>query len=81
MTPNEALDRLHRAGWSVGETRAGRTWLVCEGKGRNRIQAEGRTQAEAWRRACEQASAVGRLAPCRPGGDDHEPAARRLPLP
>jgi hypothetical protein len=28
MPPDEALDRLHRAGWSVGETGTGRTWIV-----------------------------------------------------
>jgi hypothetical protein len=28
MTPDEALDRLHRAGWSIGDTRGGRTWIV-----------------------------------------------------
>jgi len=33
MDPTEALDRLHRAGWSVGETCAGRTWLVCSTNG------------------------------------------------
>ena len=42
MTPDEALDRLYRAGWSVGETCAGRTWLVCGANGENLIRATGR---------------------------------------
>jgi hypothetical protein len=33
MTPDEALDRLHRAGWSIGETCAGRTWIVSGSNG------------------------------------------------
>jgi hypothetical protein len=74
MTPDEALDRLHRAGWSVGETAAGSTWLVCGANGENQIHAKGRSQAEAWAEACEQAGTVGMLAPSRPGDDDHEHA-------
>ena len=31
MNPTEALDRLHRDGWSIGETGTGRSWLVCGG--------------------------------------------------
>jgi hypothetical protein len=60
MTPDEALDRLHRAGWSVGEAAAGSTWLVCGSNGENLLDARGRTQAEAWGGACEQARALGR---------------------
>jgi hypothetical protein len=72
MTPDEAWDRLHRAGWSVGDVVAGETWIVSGGHGgENRIHATGRTQAEAWTRACEQAPALGMLAPPRP--DDNEP--------
>jgi hypothetical protein len=83
MTPNEALNRLHRAGWSIGETGAGRIWLVCGTNGENLIKAEGRTQAMAWQGACEQARAVGMLAPSRPGDDDHDHARdpRRFSLP
>jgi hypothetical protein len=81
MTPDEALDRLHRAGWSIGETCAGRTWLVCGTNGENIIDARGRTQAEAWARACEEAAAVGMLAPPRPGDDNHDHAPRRFSLP
>jgi hypothetical protein len=83
MTPDEALDRLHRAGWSVGDTRAGRTWCVSGTNGENVIFATGRTQQEAWARACEQAAEVGMLAPPRPGDDDHDDAhdLRRFTVP
>jgi hypothetical protein len=60
-----ALDRLHRAGWTVGEVCCGSAWIVCGQNGENLIRAEGTTQAEAWRRACEQAAMVGMLAPER----------------
>jgi len=83
MTPDEALDRLHRAGGSVGDVVAGGAWIISGANGENQIRAVGRTQAEAWRLACEQAAAVGMLAPSRPGDDDHEHARdpRRFPLP
>jgi hypothetical protein len=45
----------------VGEAAFGRTWVVDAVNGENRIQAEGFAQAEAWRRACDQAQAVGML--------------------
>jgi hypothetical protein len=54
--------RLHSPGWSVGETGTATCWLVCGANGENLISAGGRTQAEAWHRACEQAAAVGMLA-------------------
>jgi hypothetical protein len=83
MTPDEALDRLHRAGWSIGETAAGSTWLVSGINGENVICARGGSQGEAWSEACEQARAGGMLAPPRPGDDDHEHprGPRRFPLP
>src|SRR5262249_17672955 len=81
MTLDEALDRLHRAGWSAGDVVAGGTWIVFGHNGENLMHATGRTQAIAWRHACEQAAAVGMLAPPRPGDDDHEHALRRFPLP
>jgi hypothetical protein len=56
---------VHRAGWSVGEARlltaAGRVWLVTGANGENALSARGRTQAEAGRRACQQAKALGML--------------------
>ncbi len=59
---DEPFDRLHRAGWSVGEVRTMRgTVLVSGTNGENRIQAEGKTSAEAWYRACQEAESVGML--------------------
>jgi hypothetical protein len=62
---DECRDRLHRAGWSVGETVTAPRWQVSGSNGENRLEASGRTQAQAWHRACEQARAVGMLAPLR----------------
>jgi hypothetical protein len=64
---DECLDRLRRAGWSVGETGGATRWIVSGHNGENAIKTEGRTQSEAWWRACEQARAVGMLAPPRRG--------------
>jgi hypothetical protein len=58
---DESLDQLLRSGWSVGEVCAWRTWLVSGTNGENRIEAEGRTQSEAWYRACQQAESLGML--------------------
>src|SRR6202035_4582523 len=72
MTPtnpsvDESLDRLRRAGWSVGDAAFGPddalTWLVTGNNGENVLKAEGRTRAEAYWRACVQAREVGMLAP------------------
>jgi hypothetical protein len=56
---------LRRAGWSVGDVRLltaeGAAWLVNGTNGENQVKAQGRTQAKAWHRACEQAEAVGLL--------------------
>src|SRR5919199_6312536 len=64
---DESRERLHRAGWSVGEAVFGPAWSVTGTNGENRLHATGATQAEAWWRACEQARAVGLLAPARLG--------------
>ena len=48
---DESRDRLHRAGWSVGEVAGARTWVVSGTNGENAICAEGADQAEAWWRA------------------------------
>jgi hypothetical protein len=64
-TPDESLDRLRRAGWSVGDVGTATRWLVSGTNGENVLFAEGRSRAEAWHRACEQAAAVGMLAPAR----------------
>jgi len=60
---DECRDCLHRADWSVGECAAGAAWVVDGRNGENLILAVAATQAGAWRRACEQARAVG-----MPGG-------------
>jgi hypothetical protein len=60
-SPDASLARLHAAGWSVGEVACGSTWVVSGTNGEHAVKAEGRTQAEAWWRACEQAKAVGML--------------------
>ena len=66
LSVDESFDRLHRAGWSIGETGGVTGWFVTGCNGENRIHAEGRTQAEAWYRATLQAEAVDMLA--RPKG-------------
>jgi hypothetical protein len=60
------LERLHRAGWSIGDVafqyEGGRVvWLVSGLNGENLIRAEGSTRAAAWWAACRQAEAVGML--------------------
>jgi hypothetical protein len=58
-TVDESRDRLHRAGWSVGEIATAACWVVSGTNGQNLLRAEGAGQAEAWWRACEPARAVG----------------------
>jgi hypothetical protein len=57
-SPDESLSRLRRAGWSVSETATAGAWIVSGHNGENMINARGKTQAEAWHRAVEQAEAV-----------------------
>ena len=59
---DESFARLHRAGWSIGETGGAGVWLVIGTNGENKICAEGRSQAETWYRATLQAVAVRMLA-------------------
>jgi hypothetical protein len=59
---DESFARLHRAGWSIGESGGAGVWIVTGNNGENLIRAEGRSQAEAWYRATLQAEAVGILA-------------------
>jgi hypothetical protein len=61
-TVDESFERLHRAGWSVGEVAAATAWIVSGRNGENLLESRGSTQAEAWWRACQQARAVGMLA-------------------
>jgi hypothetical protein len=56
---DESFARLHAAGWSVGDTGTATRWLVCGGNGENAVMAVGRSQAEAWWRACEQSLVAG----------------------
>jgi hypothetical protein len=48
---DESCDRLHRAGWSLGETCFGSTRQVDGNAGENRLLATGASQAVAWYRA------------------------------
>ena len=64
-TVDESLDRLHRAGWSVGHTGGATLWLVSGSNGENAISTTGKSLAEAYWRACVQAREVGLLAPVR----------------
>jgi hypothetical protein len=62
----EALHRLHRAGWSVGDAasrdKAGwRIWIVSGHNGENLIWAVGATAAQAWGGAVDQARGLGML--------------------
>jgi hypothetical protein len=58
---DESRDRLHRAGWSVGEFATASAWVVRVTNGENILEARAASQSEAWWRACEQARAVGML--------------------
>jgi hypothetical protein len=64
---DELHARLKAAGWTVGYAGTvgpdGPLWQVSGSNGENRIQASGRTLAEAYWRACLQAQAVGMLRP------------------
>ena len=68
-TVDESRDRLHRAGWSVGECAHGTggafVWLITGTNGENVINATGTSQSEAWWRACIQAREVGMLSDVR----------------
>jgi hypothetical protein len=62
---DESRARLHRAGWSLGETCLGQLWQVDGENGENRLLASGASQAEAWDRATVQSRELGMLAPAR----------------
>ena len=65
MTTSEAMERLYRAGWTVGDIAITGCWMVLGTNGENQIRAIGATRAGAWRLACEQAASVWMLAPPR----------------
>ena len=58
---------LHEAGWSIGDTafvgKEGLTWLVFGRKGEHSIQANAKTQEQAWKQACRQAEEIGLVQP------------------
>jgi hypothetical protein len=49
-TVDGSRDRLHRAGWSVGESATATRCLVCGSNGENQIKPEAPAQADACRR-------------------------------
>jgi hypothetical protein len=53
MTPDEALDRLHRAGWSIGETGAGRPVNPASGRPPSAGGGDGREAGDEATRARE----------------------------
>ena len=62
----EAMFRIHCSGWSIGDAgfvgKAGvKTWLAIGRNGENLLRAEGATEVEAWRRALDEARALGML--------------------
>jgi hypothetical protein len=75
-TADESFARLRRAGWSMGDARILTAeeprWWVNGTNGENPVSATGRTQAEDWCRACEQANAARMLARRRGGGSEDE---------
>ena len=54
---------LHKAGWSIGDTafagKDGISWLVYGTNGDHTIQANGKTQEEAWKQTCREAEEMG----------------------
>jgi hypothetical protein len=64
-SPDEAYDLLCRDGWKILETESGPVdepfWWVTGSKGDLKIDASGRSQAEAWHRAVEQSRAQRRV--------------------
>jgi hypothetical protein len=85
-TPDESRARLHAAGWSVSETGASRDCVVSGSNRGSRIRATGKTQAEAWHRACQQAEGLGLLgrqptAPAEPAVTGRAPEPKTLAAP
>jgi hypothetical protein len=59
-------DRLHRAGWSIGEctvilVNRHLVWLVTCTHAGHLVKARAPTQAGVWEAACQQAEALGML--------------------
>jgi hypothetical protein len=65
-TDVERVDRLRRAGRTIGDTALRwpddrLVWVVSGRNGENQLRAEGATSAEAWLQAVEQARLLGML--------------------
>lgn len=61
-TVDRCAERLRRSGWTCGDARlADGCWLVTGRNGENWLRVEGKSQAEAWRRACQFAESMGML--------------------
>ncbi|HMB04089.1 MAG TPA: hypothetical protein VKP69_10180 [Isosphaeraceae bacterium] len=63
------VEQIQQAGWSIGDVAlrgegGGLVWIVLGRRGSDLLMVSGATRHEAWRRALDQASAVGLL----PGG-------------
>jgi hypothetical protein len=58
---DDSAARLKHAGWSAGDVGTSSGWLVTGRNGENLIEARGRSQAEAWWRAYQEALALGML--------------------
>lgn len=54
----ECYQRLHDAGWSIGDVRQGDVWIVSGTNGLRELRATGVTQTEAWRKALSDAEGV-----------------------
>jgi hypothetical protein len=52
---DSAFDRLHAAGWSIGDVGGPGGWIVHGRRGERTIEAHGETQGKAWAAAVEQA--------------------------
>jgi hypothetical protein len=66
LSVDEAIDLLRRFGWKVSDLAfhvAGRgmVWIVAGSHGAERLQVEGASMGEAWRKAVQQAQACGML--------------------
>jgi hypothetical protein len=60
------IEQLHRAGWSIGDVAlrgegGGLVWIVLGRCGSDLLMVSSATRPEAWRRALDQAAAVGVL--------------------
>ena len=62
--PSEFFQRMHCAGWSIGEAAfdyadGRRVWVVSGTKDGHTMIATARTQRDAWREACRLAEELG----------------------